>query len=184
MEAVKLYQNRLDKMEEKYRVAKVALKEDLRLINDLEGKVKLLNTTAVEASNALETMENEHRNLLQNHMTIRDEYQSCRLRITNLEKKLDSSDESKRVLEGEIYRLKVRAAAGFEELTPRPSFSRVYELLAMDKPPFPRTEDHLTELCKQIRSLQLRASPSTRLRITRKSPPTTQQAPDDPEDAS
>ena len=68
---------------------------------------------------------------------------------------------------GRDVRLRVRAAAGFEELTPRSSFADVYELLGTEKPTFDRTRDHITEITRQIRSLQVRAAASSpRLRGT------------------
>ena len=165
---LKGFQQRLNKMEEKYRTAKVALKEDLRLISDLESKVKMLNSTAMDASNALGVMEEEYRELEKAYLAMQDEFRNLVVKLVQAEKKMEGVEEEKRKVEEEVYHLRVRAAAGFEELTPRPSFSKVYEMLGAEVPPKPRTEDHLQELTRQIKSLQLKLAQSPKPRVTRK----------------
>ena len=157
-------------MEEKYRTVKVTLKDDMRLINDLESKVKMLNNTAMDASRALQSLETEHQSLLQGHMELRDEYKNCLVRVQQMGKRLEVVEEEKRQAEEQTYHLKVRAAASFEELTPRPSFVKVYEVLSVEPPSFPHTEEHINEVARQIRNFQIRMNPSPRPRPTRKQP--------------
>jgi len=71
-------------------------------------------------------------------------------------------------VEEEVYHLRVRAAAGFEELTPRPSFSKIYEMLGVETTPKQCTDEHIQELTRQIRSLQLKLTQSPKPRVTRK----------------
>lgn len=167
---LKGFQQRLNKMEEKYRTAKVALKEDLRLISDLESKVKMLNSTAMDASNALGVMEEEYQALDKAYLAMQDEYRNLGMKLVQMEKKMEGVEEDKRKVEEEVYHLRVRAAAGFEELTPRPSFSKVYELLGVESTPKTRTEEHIQELTRQIKSLQLKLAQSPKPRVTRKLP--------------
>lgn len=166
----KAFQLRLEKMEDKYRTAKVALREDLRLISDLESKVKMLNATAMDASNALSSLEDQYQALEKAYLALQDECRNLVQRLVQMEKKLEGVEEEKRKVEEEIYHLKVRAAVGFEELTPRPSFSKLYETLGSEVPPGQRTEAHLQELNKQIRVLQVRLSQSQKPKFTRKMP--------------
>lgn len=166
--SLKGFHQRLDKMEEKYRTAKVALKEDLRLISDLESKVKMLNSTALDASNALEALEEEYKLLEKAYLTMQDEYRNLVQKLVQMEKKMEGVGEEKRKVEEEVYHLRVRAAAGFEELTPRPSFSKIYEMLGVETTSKQCTEEHIQELTRQIRSLQLKLAQSPKPRVTRK----------------
>jgi chromosome segregation ATPase len=154
-------------MEEKYEAVKITLRDDMRLIADLDKKVKMLNKTAFEASNALETLENEYQSLLSDHSKLVDDHQHSILCLNQLTKRCETLQEDKRRLEEEVYRLQVRAAAGFEELTPRPSFAGIYEALGTEQPIVTRTEDQVKTLEKLLRAIQRKAS---RPRLTRKAP--------------
>lgn len=166
-EEAKIYQTRLRKMEDKYEAVKVTLRDDMRLIADLDKKVKMLNQTALEASNALETLEIAHQSLIQDHEALIDNHQHSLTCINQLTKRCETLQEDKRKLEEEIYRLQVRAAAGFEELTPRPSFAVIYEALGTDPPAVTRTEEQIKALEKLVKTIQRKTS---RPRFTRKAP--------------
>ena len=154
-------------MEEKYEAVKITLRDDMRLIADLDKKVKMLNNTAFEASNALETLENEYQSLLSDHSKLVDDHQHSLLCLNQLTKRGETLQEDKRKLEEEVFRLQVRAAAGFEELTPRPSFAGIYEALGTEQPVIPRTEDQVKALEKLLKAIQRKAA---RPHLTRKFP--------------
>lgn len=159
---------RLAKMEEKYEAVKITLREDMRMIADLDRKVKMLNQTAMDASIALETLEGEHEHLKADYLTLMDNHKHCVVCLSQQTKRCEGLEEEKRKLEEELYHLQVRAAAGFEELTPRPSFAQIYESLGTEAPPPPtRTSQHISTLSKLILAT-LRRVPRTRL--TRKMP--------------
>ena len=166
-EEVRVYQTRLRKMEEKYETVKVTLRDDMRLISDLDKKVKILNSTAFEASNALEALENAHQILYGEHAALVDSHQHSLTCLNQLNKRCEALQEDKRRLEEEVYRLQVRAAAGFDELTPRPSFAHIYEALGAEPPTVTRTEEQVKALERLVKTLQSKAS---RPRLTRKAP--------------
>ena len=88
-------------MESKYSSAKTTMKDDLRLINELDTKVKFLNATASDAANALQALESDHQNLIRQHMHLEDEYQNCRGKLGALGGKVDAVEREKQKVEEE-----------------------------------------------------------------------------------
>lgn len=146
----------LGRVSEKYRTYKHALTEDFAQIAGLQKKLQAMQKSSQENESTYRALADDHKQICEAYNQLRDNYDNIAEKLTQTLKRNERLLVDLRTAEDEAIRLRERAAAGFEELTPRGSFSEVYRSLGLEDC-HKSTKQHLADLPQLIYALRAKA---------------------------
>ena len=132
MRELEVEREQLGRVSEKYKVYKTTLSDDFQHIFNLQKKLQVLQQSSAENAATYQALADDHKQICFAYNQLRDNYENIAEKLSQTLKRNERLVEEKRLTDEECIRLRERAASGFEELTPRGSFSEVYKALGVE----------------------------------------------------
>jgi len=144
------------------------IKEDNKIISDLQDKNRKqvdLNHLLSEEHNVLQQSFNE---LNQKYISITSSYASLLAKLKQAYQRHQDYEDRLKEIEEENYRLNMRAAVGFDDLTPRPNMQILFQELEKPYPSKSTTISMVNLVTDSIRSFKSNRASSPSKKVTRK----------------
>lgn len=145
-----------------------SIKEDNKIISDLQDKNRKqadLNNLLSDEHNILKQSFNE---LNQKYISITSSYASLLAKLKQAYQRHQDYEDRLKGIEEENYRLNMRAAVGFDDLTPRPDMQILFQELEKPYPTKSTTISMVNLVTDSIRSFKSKLSLSSSKKVTRK----------------